>query len=184
MSSINIRRTNDVNTQRLRVFQQIYKRLEDVPSRAFALFEQRGRQPGHELEDWVRAEHEIMGCPAAELVEDRHGYEFRMALPGFEASRVEVTVTPTVIAVHAAMEPETEAEKARILWSEFGPKDVYRQFQTPQQIDVLRTYATLDRGMLKITAAKAVSAEANAMAAKSTAVVKAGSMIPARWVAA
>jgi len=179
MSSINIRRTNDVNTLRLRVFRQIYKRLEEVAARAFALFEQRGRQTGHELEDWVRAEHEIMGGPAAELVDDLDAYEFRMALPGFDASRVEVTVTPTVIAVHAGKEPEIEAEQTRILWSEFGPKDVYRQFQTPQQIDVLRTTAILDRGVLKITAAKAVATKANSMA-----VVKAASAIPVRWVAA
>jgi len=182
MSSINIRRTNDVNTGRLRIFSQIHKRLEEVPARAFALFEQRGRQPGHELEDWVRAEHEIMGDTAAELAEDLDAYEFRMALPGFKASRVVVTVTPTVIAVHARR--AVKAEEARILWSELGPKEVYRQFQVPRQIDVLKTNATLDHGVLKITAPKAVSTKMSSTPAKSMAVVKVGSFLPARWTAA
>lgn len=37
--------------------------IECVPDlirkRAYQLFEERGRQPGHELDDWLQAEHEI-----------------------------------------------------------------------------------------------------------------------------
>jgi len=34
---------------------------EEIRKRAFALFEARGREEGHELEDWLRAEEEIKG---------------------------------------------------------------------------------------------------------------------------
>ena len=30
-----------------------------IRKRAYELFEMRGREPGHELEDWLQAEHEI-----------------------------------------------------------------------------------------------------------------------------
>jgi len=30
-----------------------------VALRAYALFEQRGREPGRDVDDWLRAEHEI-----------------------------------------------------------------------------------------------------------------------------
>jgi len=32
---------------------------EFIRKRAYQLFEMRGRQPGHELDDWLQAEHEI-----------------------------------------------------------------------------------------------------------------------------
>jgi hypothetical protein len=33
---------------------------ERVQQRAYELFLQRGQQPGHELEDWLQAEREVM----------------------------------------------------------------------------------------------------------------------------
>jgi hypothetical protein len=34
---------------------------EEIRNRAYELFEARGREEGHELEDWLRAEEEIAG---------------------------------------------------------------------------------------------------------------------------
>jgi HSP20 family molecular chaperone IbpA len=39
--------------------------------------------------------------------------------------------------------------------TEFGSSDVYRRFELPQPINVDRTKARLDKGVLQITAAKA-----------------------------
>ena len=35
---------------------------EDVRIRAYHLYEARGKEEGHELEDWLRAEEEIKSC--------------------------------------------------------------------------------------------------------------------------
>jgi len=37
---------------------------EQIRCRAYKLYEERGREGGHELEDWLRAEAEIIGRPA------------------------------------------------------------------------------------------------------------------------
>ena len=37
---------------------------EQVRRRAYKLYEERGREDGHEIEDWLRAEAEINGRPA------------------------------------------------------------------------------------------------------------------------
>ena len=34
---------------------------EEIRSRAYELYEERGREEGHETEDWLRAEAEIIG---------------------------------------------------------------------------------------------------------------------------
>ena len=39
-----------------------------IRQRAYELFESRGREEGHEIEDWLRAEEEINGGEKAEAV--------------------------------------------------------------------------------------------------------------------
>jgi len=37
---------------------------EDIRSRAYALYEERGREDGHDIEDWLRAETELIEASA------------------------------------------------------------------------------------------------------------------------
>jgi len=154
MSNIPVQKVAKADIKTLPIFEEIGKRLEDVRQRAFQLFQDRSRETGHEIEDWVKAEREILGWPAAELTETDGKYEIGLTLPGYEAKQVQVTATPSEIIVHAQYKPEKK-EETKVLWSEFGTNDVYRRFETPQPIDVDKIDATLDKGMLHIVAAKA-----------------------------
>jgi hypothetical protein len=37
---------------------------EEIRSRAYELYEERGREDGHDLDDWLRAETELTEAPA------------------------------------------------------------------------------------------------------------------------
>jgi HSP20 family protein len=137
------------------IFEEIGKRLEHVRRRAFGLFEQRGCELGHALDDWLKAEHEVLGWPAAELAEKDMTYEVKITLPGFEPKEVQVSATPSEIIVHAATKHEKKIEKENVLWTEFGSNDVYRRFELPEPIDLDKMSAGLDNGMLHIVAEKA-----------------------------
>jgi hypothetical protein len=39
--------------------------LEKIRLRAYELYEQRGRREGHDLEDWLKAESEVIAKPVA-----------------------------------------------------------------------------------------------------------------------
>lgn len=160
MANVVIQRIKDATDQPIPLFQEIEKRFEDVRQRAFDFFDKRGRELGHELTDWIQAEREVLGWPAAELAEKNGEYKLEVTLAGFGANQVEVTATPTEIAVHAAIKPVTKAAEDHVLWTEFGPNDVYRRFRLPQPIDVDKTSAVLDNGLLKIIATKVPSATA------------------------
>ena len=160
MANIVIQRIKDAADQPIPLFQEIEKRFGEVRQRAFEFFDKRGRELGHDLADWIQAEREILGWPAAELAEKNGEYKLEMTLPGFGANQVEVTATPTEIAVHAAIKPGPKAAEDHVLWSEFGPNDVYRRFRLPQPIDVDKTSAALDNGLLKIIATKVPPATA------------------------
>ncbi|MBZ5611270.1 MAG: Hsp20/alpha crystallin family protein [Acidobacteriia bacterium] len=164
MANITVQKIEKPGMQPLPIFEEMEKRFADVRQRAFELFEKRGRALGHALDDWFRAEHEVFGWPAAELDEKGDGYQLQMTLPGFDAGEVQVTATPSEIVVHAEIKPEKKAEEAKVLWTEFGPNNVCRRFAMPQPIDIDKTRATLDKGMLHITAAKAPAAQAKPIA--------------------
>jgi HSP20 family molecular chaperone IbpA len=167
MANLTINKVNEPEKARVPIFEEIAKRFEEVRRRAFNLFEKRGCELGHEVEDWFTAEHEIMGWPAAEFAEKHGGYELQITLPGFEAKDVEVTTTPNEIVVHAATKHEKKTEEGKVLWTEFGSNDVYRRFETPNPIDVDKATATLDKGLLKITAPKAAAVGLKAVAVKA-----------------
>lgn len=154
MPQVAITKVNNAETKTLPVFEEVAKRLEAVERRAFELFEKRGRELGHELEDWVKAEHELLGWPAAELAEKNGAYELEITLPGFEAKEVEVTASPSEVIIHAASEREKKTQKENVLWTEFGSSDVYRRFEVPNAINVDQVTAKLDNGILKVSAPK------------------------------
>ena len=159
MANVAVQKVEKAGAEPLPIFETIKKGLDEVRRKAFDLFEQRGYQLGHELEDWFKAEHAVFGWPAAELVEKNGKYEAQITLPGFDPKEVQVTVTPSEIIVHAETKHEKKIEEPNVLWTEFGSNDVYRRFELPARIDVDKTSATLDNGMLHITAAKAPGAQ-------------------------
>ncbi len=166
MPNVAIQKMNG-SEKKLPIFEEIAKRFEEVRHRAFELFENRGCQGGRGLEDWLHAEREILGSPAAELAEKDGAYELLVALPGFDVKDVRVTATPTEIIVHASSSQEKKSEKNTVLWTEFGSNDVYRQLQIPNSIDADKTTATLEKGVLRITAPKAIQTEKQLIAVKA-----------------
>ena len=136
----------------LPIFDKIAQQFEAVQRRAFDLFEKRGEGPGHDVEDWIRAEHELLGWTAAELTEKDNAYQLQISLPGFEAKDVEVTASPTELIVHASTREDKKTQKGEVLWTEFGSNEVYRRFAVLNPINVQRVTATLENGLLKINA--------------------------------
>ena len=164
MANVAVQRVEEKTSKPLPLLREIEKQYDDVRRRAFDLFEKRGRELGHALEDWLKAEHEVTGWPAAELTEAESNYELAMTLPGYDPKDIQVTVTPSEIIVHANVETGKKAEKGKCVWTEFRSNEVYRRFGLPGAIDVDKTTAKLDKGMLHVTARKTAKSQAKPIA--------------------
>jgi hypothetical protein len=68
-----IHRLDEEGHRSLPILGEIAKRFEHVRRRAFELFEKRRCEVGHALEDWLKAEHELLGWPVAEMSEHADG---------------------------------------------------------------------------------------------------------------
>jgi len=62
--------TNDAGKKTLPAFEEMVKRIEAIPLRAFDLFEKGGSELGHDVEDWLNAERR------------QNWYELQVTLPG------------------------------------------------------------------------------------------------------
>jgi HSP20 family protein len=166
MSNVTVRGTNSDEKETPSIFTELGKRLGDVRRRAFELFEKRGSSAGNDLDDWLSAEHEVLGWPKAQLAEGKDAFEIQLTLPGFEARDIEVTTKPGEIAVHAAAVNEKQIEEGQVLWTEFGSSEFYRKFELPRTADFEKVTARLDKGILRIKAPKgAVAPEKTTKAA-------------------
>lgn len=140
MSNITVHRSEGREKEPLPIFREIAERLEQARRRAYELFEGRGREPGRDLEDWIQAEMEVLGGAKVDFEEKPGQYDISLTLPGFDAKQVQVTVTPTEIAVHATKKDANELS------------EVLRRFETNRPLRTDQVTAKLEKGVLHIVA--------------------------------
>lgn len=56
-------------------------RVDVIAQRAYELFQERGREDGHDLDDWLRAERELQAQPASSATAKRRQEQSAAAVP-------------------------------------------------------------------------------------------------------
>jgi HSP20 family protein len=160
MAQLNVQKVPAADDRSLPIFAEFEQLADRIRLQAYNLFSRRGGSPGHALDDWIAAEHEIC-WPAAQLVEREDAFSLEVALAGFEPGEITVTATPREVivkAAHKAEKAESKDEKGvELRWSEFRSNDVYRRVELPSDVDVDKVTASLQNGLLKIVAPKVAS---------------------------
>jgi HSP20 family molecular chaperone IbpA len=140
MSNVSLNKIEDREKDAFPIFREIEQRLEAARKRAYELFQGRGGELGRELEDWFRAEAEILGEAQVKFEEKAGQFDISVTLPGFDPKQAEVTVTPTEIAIHAKKEVE------------HGYSEVLRRIELDKPVRPDQVTARLENGLLHIVA--------------------------------
>jgi HSP20 family protein len=146
------------------LFQSMDKLFEDVRKRAFDLFQRRGALDGGDLEDWFQAERDLVRTPESELMETDKGFQMKMAIPAMEAKDIQISALPDAIIVQGETSHKEEKKEGKVHFSEFSERKLFRRFEMPTGIDVEQVKATLENGVLQITAAKTPAVKEKKMA--------------------
>ena len=154
MSQIAIEKVTDGSPTRVPFFSEITKQLEAIERRAFDLFEKRGCELGHDLEDWMKAEQDVVWSPLSELVDEGKNFKARMALPGFDAKDVHVSATEDAIVVKADATHTHEEKNGKVCFCEFSRNNLFRRLALPSSIDLDNVSASLENGILQVIAPK------------------------------
>ncbi len=136
------------------------KALADtIREKAFSLFQERGGGNGSDVDDWLRAERDVIWSPAVELTENDRDFRARIALPGFNEKDLKVTAAPEALIIEARNTHTHEGTRDGVLLCEFSDKRLFRRLELPAPINVDKVTATLDRGILLVHAPKAAQSK-------------------------
>lgn len=138
---------------------RIQETYDSIARRAFEIFDNNGRWFGHDLEDWFRAESELLHPLHLEMTESDNDLTVRAEVPGFSAKELEINVEPRRLTLVGKHEAQEERKKAKTIYSERCAKEILRVVYLPTDVDGSKASATLKDGILSIELPKAAHAK-------------------------
>jgi HSP20 family molecular chaperone IbpA len=149
-----VQRPSALRVQRLLEGDGLWERMNtlqnEIARRAFQLFERNGFRMGEDLENWVRAESDLLHPIQVELAEAENELVLRAELPGFTEKDVEVKTEADRVYITGKQEEKKEEKKEKTLYSELRSREVFRSLQLPAQIDPDKAKATISNGVLEL----------------------------------
>jgi HSP20 family molecular chaperone IbpA len=127
-----------------------------IARRAFELFERRGREHGHDWEDWFKAESEFL-CPVSIAIsESGDRFSIRANVLGFTENELHVSIEPRRIAIFGKREGTTsQTEAGSIGLADQYPDQLLRLIDLTTEVDPGRAVIELQAGILRFELPKA-----------------------------
>jgi HSP20 family protein len=135
------------------------KLINQVRQRAFQLFEGHGRADGHDLDDWLKAEMELLKPVPLEITEKDNVVHIRADVPGFKENELEVNFDGGVLTVKGEHREETEKKDEKTYHSERRAQQIVRRVTLPVNVIADKMTASLKDGVLELSAPKAELAQ-------------------------
>ena len=96
-----------------------------IARRAYELFEARGREHGHDCEDWFRAESELLRPVSVSISESEDRISVRANVFGFEENELKVSIEPSCITILGKKEiSATESEGGKVEYIDWYPDQI------------------------------------------------------------
>jgi len=141
------------------VLDQIQQSYDSIARRAFEIFNDNGRWLGHELDDWFRAESELLYPVHLGIAESDDNLTVRAEVPGFSTKELEINVEPRKLTITGKHQAQDESKKGKTIYSERCANEILRVVDLPTEVDSSRVSAILKDGVLNIELPKAAHAK-------------------------
>lgn len=128
-----------------------------IARRAYELFEARGRKHGHDWEDWLRAESELLRPVSVTIAQSRDRVRVRANVLGFTENELRVSIEPhriTILGKKDLSAPEIEGSKN--VYIDLYPDTILRVVELASEVVPEAARVELQGGMLKFELPKAV----------------------------
>ena len=141
--------------------QAIYNRMnelyEAIARRAFELFEGDGRISGRDLDHWFRAEAELLHPAHVRIRESDDAITVDAEVPGFSANELQLSLEPRRLTISGKKQSSSGGKRGNVLYSERCSNELLRSVELPVEVNASRATATLNNGILELTAPKLAS---------------------------
>ena len=132
------------------VFKRAEQLYENIARRAFEIFETNGRGIGHDLENWFKAESEVLHPTRVEVSESENEITVRAEVPGFTAKQLEVSVEPRQLTITGKRETKEERKEEKTVFTEMTSDRLLRVVQLPAAVHPEKAAASLRDGILEM----------------------------------
>jgi HSP20 family protein len=88
--------------------ERFHKHSDQISRRAYEIFEGKGKTSGQDLEDWVRAESEMLHPLHLRMAEKDDALTIEAEVPGFSANDLEVSLEPWRLTISGKKETKEE----------------------------------------------------------------------------
>jgi HSP20 family molecular chaperone IbpA len=142
---------------------------DSIERRAYELFESRGFEHGHDCEDWLCAESEILLDLPVDITEGETEFTVHADVSGFGGKDLEVQVAPHCLCISGSREEASEQQEEEAVCSQRRSKHIFRLLDLPSEIDPDGVKATVRDALLEIKLSKVGLGEKEREIAKAAA---------------
>ncbi len=136
------------------IYNHINEIYDAIARRAFELFEADGRIFGRDLDHWFRAEAEMLHPVHMQVRESDDAIIVNAEVPGFTANDLRLSLEPRRLTISGQKQSTSEEKKGDVLYSERCSNELLRSVELPVEVNASRATATLNNGILELTAPK------------------------------
>lgn len=148
-------------------FFERFQRVHDaIARRAFELFDGNGHIFGHDLEDWFKAEAELLHPVHVDVSQTDEGLNVEAEVPGFTPKELEVSVEARRLTIMGKRETKEERKTKKTVYKERCSDEILRVVELPVAINTEKVKATLENGVLSLEMPKAAPAKKIAVETK------------------
>jgi HSP20 family molecular chaperone IbpA len=156
MPQITIHRCKGAETRSPTFLERLDVIADSIRNLALRIIWHRSCETRSELDNWLQAQLKVVWSTASEFVDDEEEFRAHIALPGFDANAIQVSAMPEALVIQAVAADIHHAERADMRFCEFLGKTVFRRLELPSTIEVDQVSASLEQGILDVTAPRIV----------------------------
>lgn len=150
-----------------KMFDRMAQISRETAQKAFEFFERRGMSFGAHLDDWLKAESELLRQVPVEITETKDTVNIRAAVAGFKPEEIEVSVKDRILFLSGETTLEDKKEDENTYFTEWRSNRFYRQLELPSEVESEGVEAQLKDGILRLSLKKKAVQEAEKIAVKA-----------------
>ena len=137
--------------------EQINEFAQMLEARAYEIYERRGREDGHALEDWASAESELRCMVPVGIFERPEQLEVNVRLLGCLCHEIEACLEPRRLLLRAQKEEVKSQKPGEESHTERRLNGIFIALDLPDQVDPAKLTATFKDGNLCLSLPRAIA---------------------------
>jgi HSP20 family protein len=154
-----------VNAETL--FERMSQIHDEIARRAFEIFEGDAGRFGGELDNWFKAEQELLHPVHINISESGDALAVQAEVPGFSPNELEVSVEAGRLTISGKKETKEERKKGKTVYKEQCSNQILRVVDLPCEVDATKATATLKNGILELSMPKSAQAKSTKVAVQA-----------------